>query len=158
MPLNPVAILLFVLVAIAIRAFEARKKQARPLPPLVPPTWPSVPKHDPAPRSTPKTASDRPYVQDVDPFHPAPREVVVHPTPPAPRVTPAPARAESRTLADRSPHEIAERELTTAGELDAPPGSALARLQASIEERRLALERRHAKGVSIRSADRGASA
>ena len=158
MPLDPVAILLFILVAIAIRVFEARKSQGRALPPLVPPTWPNAPKHDPAPKSTPKTASDRPYVQDADPFQPAHREVVVQPAKPAPRVAPTPPRAEARTLAARSPHEIAERELTTAGELDAPPGSALARLQASIEERRLALERRHAKGVSIRSADRGASA
>ena len=158
--MNPVAILLFVLVAIAIRAVEARNKKGRPLPPLVPPTWGSAPKHDPAPKSTPKTASDRPYVQDADPFRPTQRDVVVHPAKPAPRVemTPTPSRADSRMLPDRSPHEIAERELTTAGELDAPPGSALARLQASIEERRLALERRHAKGVSIRSADRGASA
>ena len=158
MLLNPVAILLFILVAIVIRVIEARKKQGTPLPPLVPPTWGSAPRHDPAPTSTPKSASDRPYVQDADPFHPAPREVVRRPEKPAPRVAPAPVRAESRSLPDRSPHEIAERELTTAGELDAPAGSALARLQASIEERRLALERRHAKGVSIRSADRGTSA
>lgn len=156
--MNPVAILLFVLVAIAIRMFEARKKHSRPLPPLVPPSWPNTPKHDPAPKSTPTTASDRPYVQDADPFRPAHREVVAHPAKPDPHVAPTPHRAAARTPAERSPHEIAERELTTAGELNAPPGSALARLQASIEERRLALERRHAKGVSIRSADRGGSA
>ncbi len=150
--MNPVAILVFVLVAIALRAFSSQAKRANPLPPVAP-SWPR-----PAPQlPSPKTDSDRPYVQDTDQEHPP-----VHPSTPipkraAPYVEP-PARVESRPRSDRSPHEITERELTTAGGLDAPAGSALARLQASIEERRLALERRHAKGVSIRSADRGSSA
>jgi hypothetical protein len=72
---------------------------------------------------------------------------------------PAPPLPVRPSLQERSPHQITERELTTAGAsgLDAPPGSALARLQESIEARRVALEKRHAKGVSIRSADRSSS-
>jgi len=151
MPLNPVAILLFILIVFALRVLDARKKQRGPLPPVAQPSWPRIP------QPAPKSASDRPYVQDEDHNHQPAREVVVHPSKPVARPAPAPVRAEARQRPDRSPHEITERELTTAGETDAPAGSALARLQASIEERRLALERRHAKGVSIRSADRGPS-
>lgn len=154
--MNPGAILLFILAAIVFRAIEARKKQGGRLPPVAHPShpaWPTPPKA----RPTPASASDRPYVQDVDPQAPPtwdraahePKPVIRPATPTTTPVYVPPARIDTR------PHEITERELTTAGELDAPAGSALARLQASIEERRLALERRHAKGISVRSADRG---
>ncbi|MEO5987628.1 MAG: hypothetical protein ABIU54_11250 [Candidatus Eisenbacteria bacterium] len=152
--MNQLAVLLFVIVAIALRAIDSRNKRGGSLPPVAQPPWP----HAPQPQGSPKSASDRPFVQETDKHRPAPREAHAHAPQTHDRHAPAPAHTESRPRTDRSPHQIAERELTTAGELNAPVGSALARLQASIEERRLALERRHAKGVSIRSADRGPSA
>lgn len=152
--MNPVAILVFVLVAVALRAFESHNKRRGSLPPVAQPPWPQMPQQ----HGSPQSASDRPYVQETDKHHPTSHESQQHASPPHARPPSPAARVESRPRTDRSPHEISERELTTAGELNAPAGSALARLQASIEERRLALERRHAKGVSIRSADRGSSA
>lgn len=152
--MNPIAIVLFFIVVLVLRAIDSSNKRRGSLPPVAHPSWPQLPQHP----ASPKSASDRPYVQETDKHQPDPRETQAERPKPVERHVPTPVRVEPRPRVDRSPHQITERELTTAGGLDAPVGSALARLQASIEARRLALERRHARGVSIRSVDRGPDA
>ena len=157
--MEPGAIVLFILVAIALRALDARRKQGK-LPPVIQPGWPP-PKPAPPRTPEPHPASKIPVESQASSHVPvesrAPRAPVHYPAPierhadpPGEAIVGRASHSHSMTrtgaeqplqvhsplaMAPLSPHVLV-----------APPGSALAQLQDNIEKRRLALEARMLRG------------